>query len=240
MLKDKGRKYQTICGYRSAISRYHCGQGSLPLGETKLVKRITKACFKLAPPIPKYADMWNADVLMDYLATLHPNSLSRQSSVAVLGPRFQSVDNLIIIPIMGLEKTSRPGHLSGEVQLPAGDDCPPLSLHMCLSEYLTRTESYRVYHEKAEGARPPYLFVSNIKPHQSVTSATLAKWLLTAMDRAGIDVSRFKAHSSRSSGASSMRNKGFSLSQVLNRGYWSDKTRTFNVSYDRSDRQPAV
>jgi len=185
MLKDKGRKYQTICGYRSAISRYHCGQGSLPLGETKLVKRITKACFKLAPPIPKYADMWNADVLMDYLATLHPNSdlslrdlgiksaalisilsLSRQSSVAVLGPRFQAVDDNIILPIMGLEKTSRPGHLRGEVQLPAGDICPPLSLHVCLSEYLTRTEPLRVYHEKAEGTRPPYLFVSNIKPHQ--------------------------------------------------------------------------
>ena len=258
MLKDKGRKYQTICGYRSAISRYHCGQGLLPLGESKLVKRITKACFNLAPPIPKYANMWNADVLMCYLAKQYPNSdlslkdlgiktvalisilsLSRQSSVAVLAPEFQVVEDKIVIPLTGLEKTSRPGHVRGEVVLPAGSDYPPLSLHQCLSEYCARTEHMRAYYEKAEGRRPPCLFISNVKPYQSVSSSTLAKWLLSAMDNAGIDTACFKAHSTRSAGASTMRNKGFSLSQVLSRGYWSDKSRTFHVFYDRSVRQPA-
>ena len=257
-LKNKGLKYGTICGYRSAISRYHSGQGGLALGETKLVKRITKACFQLDPPIPRYGEMWNADVLMQYLGKMHPNSdlslkdlgiktaalisilsLSRQSTVAVLGPEFQLVGDEIVIPVTGLEKTSRPGHLRGEVVLPSGDSCPPLSLHYCISEYLARTEQFRLYHEKAEGTRPSNLFVSNNKPHQSVTATTLAKWLLAAMDGAGIDTSSFKAHSTRSSGASSMRNKGLSLAQVLKRGYWSDRTRTFEVFYDRSARQPA-
>ena len=258
MLKDKGRKYQTICGYRSAISRYHCGQGSMPLGEAKLVKRITKACFNLAPPIPKYSNMWNADVLMGYLAKQYPHSdlslrdlgikaaalisilsLSRQSSVAVLAPDFQVVENEIAIPILGLEKTSRPGHLRGEVLLPAGSDYPPLSLHLCLSDYLERTEHMRAYYEKAEGSRPPYMFISNVKSYQSVSSSTLAKWLLSAMKNAGIDTACYKAHSARSAGASSMRNKGFSLAQVLSRGYWSDKSRTFHIFYDRTVRQPA-
>ena len=81
--------------------------------------------------------------------------------------------------------------------------------------------------------------MSNIKPHQSVTAIALAKRLLAAMDGAGIDTSSFKAHSTRSSGASSMRNKGLSLAQVLKRGYWSDRTRTFEVFYDRSARQLA-
>ena len=145
----------------------------------------------------------------------------------------------IVIPIIGLEKTSRPGHIRGEVVLPSGINCPPLSLSLCLSEYLARTEPLRVYYEKAEGRRPANLFVSTIKPHQSVTATTLAKWLLLAMNGAGIDTTSFKAHSTRSASASDMRNKGMSLAQVLERGYWSDKTRTFKVFYDRSARQPA-
>ena len=258
LLKQKGLKYGTICGYRSAISRYHNGRNNLPLGEEKLIKRVTKACFILDPPIPRYSNMWSADVLMQYLAKMYPNaelslkdlgiktaalisilSISRQSSVAVLGPEFQLVGDDIVIPIIGLEKTSRPGHIRGEVVLPSGINCPPLSLSLCLSEYLARTEPLRVYYEKAEGRRPANLFVSTIKPHQSVTATTLAKWLLLAMNGAGIDTTSFKAHSTRSASASDMRNKGMSLAQVLERGYWSDKTRTFKVFYDRSARQPA-
>ena len=86
-----------------------------------------------------------------------------------------------------------------------------------------------VYYEKAEGSRPPYMFISNVKPYQSVSSSTLAKWLLSAMKNAGIDTACYKAHSARSAGASSMRNKGFSLAQVLSHGYWSDKSGTFHI-----------
>ena len=258
-LKKKiGRKYGTICGYRSAIWRYYSGFGAATLGEASLVKRITKACFNIAPPIPKYADMWNLDVLMNYLAKLHPNkdlslrylgiktaslisilSISRQSTVTVLGPSFQLVGDSVVIPITGLEKTSRPGHLRGEVVLPAGDNCPPLSLNLCLSDYLERTKPLREYYEKAEDKPPVNLFISNCKPYQSVSSSTLAKWLLIAMDKAGIDTTSFKAHSSRSSSASAMRNKGCSLAQVLKRDFCSDRSRTFCIYYDRNGRQPA-
>ena len=176
-----------------------------------------------------HADLSLRDLGIKAAALISILSLSRQSSVAVLAPDFQVVEDEIAIPILELEKTSRPGHLRGEVLLPAGSDYPPLSLHLCLS----------AYYEKAKGSRPPYLFTSNVKPYQSVSSSTLAKWLLSAMNNAGIDTACYKAHSSRSAGASSMRNKGFSLSQVLSRGYWSDKSRTFHIFYDRSVRQPA-
>ena len=54
MLQDAKRmQYRTICGYRSAIARYHVGIAGAPLGSTKLIKRLTKACFNQNPPIPK-------------------------------------------------------------------------------------------------------------------------------------------------------------------------------------------
>ena len=250
MLRDKGL---TICGYRSAISRFHSTVGDVPIGSAPLIKRVTRACFNQAPPLPKYSDMWDVDKLMVFLETLHPNSslstydlgmkavalisslsISRQSSVAVLGPQYQVIDNNVVIPLTNLEKTSRPGKLRHEVVLPAGDGHPPLSLNSCLSEYLDRTESNREYYSKAEGARPSNMFISNTKPYQAVQPTTLARWLLAAMDRAGISTLTYKANSVRGASASDMRTKGMSLSQVLQRGNWSASSRTFAVFYDRS------
>ena len=41
--RDLGLEYQTICGYRSAIAKQHDGVGEIPLGQIKLIKRITKS-----------------------------------------------------------------------------------------------------------------------------------------------------------------------------------------------------
>ena len=145
------------------------------------------------------------------------------------------MDNTIIIPLVTLEKTSRPGKTRAEVVLPSGDSHPPLSLHQCISHYLARTEQARDYFEKAEGHKPSAMFISNTKPFQPVKPCTLAKWLLVAMERAGISTASYKAHSVRSASASDLRNKGMSLAQVLERGNWSSSTRTFRLFYDRSD-----
>merc|ERR1719318_1765347 len=68
-----------------------------------------------------------------------------------------------------------------------------------------------------------------------VVPATLAKWLLVCMDRAGICTASYRANYVRSAGASGLRAKGMSLSQVLARGNWSPTTRTFAIFYDRLD-----
>ena len=86
----------------------------------------------------------------------------------------------------------------------------------------------------AEGSTPSVMFISNLKPYQGVTPATLAKWLLVCMDRAGICTASYRANSVRSAGASGLRAKGMSLNQVLARGNWSAATRTFSIFYDRS------
>ena len=104
----------------------------------------------------------------------------------------------------------------------------------CLTEYESRTAARRAYHEKAEGAPPNRLFLSNVKPFQPVRPSTLARWLLTAMDRAGIDTGSYKAHSARSAAASGLLRRGLSLQQVLQRANWSPTSRTFALFYDRS------
>ena len=126
---------------------------------------------------------------------------------------------------MGLKKTGRPASFRTKIKLPSGDSHPPLSLSECLGEYLSRTESKRQYFSNAEGARPSVMFISNLKPYQGVTPATLAKWLLVCMDRAGICTDSYRANSVRSAGASGLRAKGMSLAQVLARDNSSPDTR---------------
>lgn len=133
-----------------------------------------------------------------------------------------------------MEKTSRPGAVRGEVRCPGGGELSPLSLVDYVTEYLERTATKRDYFCAAEGEPPGRLFISTLKPYQPVTPATLTRWLLSAMARAGIDTSSYKGHSVRSAAASDMLRRGLSLTQVLERANWSKTSRTFNVFYNRS------
>ena len=157
----------------------------------------------------------------------------RASTVAAI-KGFRLVEDDVIFILAGLEKTSRPGNVRGEVRCPGGAGNPGLSLVDCLNEYQSRTEVKREYFANAEGSPPDRLFLSHTKPFQAVQPCTLAKWLLTAMDRSGVDTSSYRAHSVRSAGASAMLRRGMSLQQVLQRANWSSTSRTFAVYYDRS------
>ena len=99
----------------------------------------------------------------------------------------------------------------------------PLSLASCLIKYSARTAHKRSYFDKAEDGRPARLFIANTKPYQPVQLSTLAKWLLLAMTRAGIDTTLFKAHSTRSASATQMKQSGMS-----------ETSATFAKFYDRS------
>ena len=70
--RDLGFEYQTICGYRSASAKQHCGVGEVPLGQVQMVKRITKACFIEKPPIPRYGDIWDVDKVLGHIERMHP------------------------------------------------------------------------------------------------------------------------------------------------------------------------
>ena len=60
------------------------------------------------------------------------------------------------------------------------------------------------------------------------------RWLLLGMEQAGINTTRYKAHSARAAAASSMKRKGFSVAQILARAHWSPKSNTFAKFYDRA------
>ena len=65
-----------------------------------------------------------------------------------------------------------------------------LCLVMSLKRYEECTASFR-------SKKSNYLFLSWIGKHEPVTSSTIARWLRTCLQEAGIDTNTFKAHSVR-------------------------------------------
>ena len=66
------------------------------------------------------------------------------------------------------------------------------------------------------------LFVSTIKPHNAVSSATIGRWIKSTLKAVGVDTNLFKSHSTRSASSSGAKTRGASIGDILKRGQWSN------------------
>ena len=77
-----------------------------------------------------------------------------------------------------------------------------------------------------------HLFISYVKPHKRVSSDTISRWIKYTLSRAGVDITRFKAHSTRSAAAAAAKQGGATTDEILKCVGWSN-ARTFAQFYDR-------
>lgn len=68
------------------------------------------------------------------------------------------------------------------------------------------------------------LFISFIKPHEHVSSSTVARWLRKLLEEAGIDTGIFTAHSVRGASASTASNMGVTTNDILGAADWSSNS----------------
>uniref|UniRef100_A0A1X7VC53 Uncharacterized protein n=1 Tax=Amphimedon queenslandica TaxID=400682 RepID=A0A1X7VC53_AMPQE len=68
------------------------------------------------------------------------------------------------------------------------------------------------------------LFISFIKPHKAVTSSSIARWLRTTLEEAGIDSTIFRAHSTRGASASAEARGGVTLEEILKAANWNSES----------------
>ncbi len=176
---------------------------------TNFTQRSIKRIYLIRPPTPRYSSTWDVSNVTDYLGTLTPLSklslksltlrtvmlcalatAQRELTMCALDLRNKiETSESIKFLVTDRLKTSRPGK-SVEVCITATDVaeiCPVRTLR----EYIVRTESLRLH----DGKYQHKLFLSFVKPHNPVTTATIARWIKTVMHSAGIDTSVFKAHS---------------------------------------------
>ncbi|GFO07303.1 tyrosine recombinase xerc [Plakobranchus ocellatus] len=124
--------------------------------------------------------------------------------------------------IAPLLKTNSPKNPISTITLRAYREDRRICVFTCLKLYLKRTKHLR---------STTQLFIGNYSPHSAVTKDTLARWIKSMLNKAGIDTNVYKAHSTRAA-ASSAAARSIDIAQVLNTAGWSRK-QTFAKFYNK-------
>ena len=184
--------------------------GQHPLG----VKSDERGIYQ-RPPQPQYNATWDVKVVLDYLESMgETESLSlrdltlklamlmaltrpsRSSDLAALDLHFRHYlpEGVSFQPVK-LAKQSRQGKTQADFFFPSFPHNRRLCPQETLRVYEQRTEKFRSKNGEQAHSR---LFLAMVHPHKPVTSSTMARWLRTLLEKAGIDTDIFEAHSTRS------------------------------------------
>ena len=101
---------------------------------------------------------------------------------------MQETTTGITFTIRDTLKTTRPGKHLGPIEIRSFAPDSRLSPVTYIKHYITKTHSLR---------GNPRLLISYTKPHKPVSTFTVARWIRSTLQDAGIDVSIFSAHNSR-------------------------------------------
>ena len=207
-LFEKGYQYRSLNAYRSAISSTHDKVDEASVGQHPLVTRLLAGAFNSRPPQPRYTTTWDVHAVLSYLKGQGENKTlplkdltlktvmllaltrpSRSADLRLLNVDLcrQSPEGVTFSPA-GLTKQARPSNPHQEFVFSKFAPDPSICPVVTVNQYMERME---ILHHPEGGQRASQLFISWIKPHQPVTSSSIAQWLKTTLERAGIDVSIF-------------------------------------------------
>jgi len=162
-MKEEGLGYNTLNGYRSAISAYHLGFNNTPVGQHALIKRLMAGVHNICPPTPKYSSTWDVEVVLNHLERLGSDELLDDAQLShklamllaiTTAGRASELQGLsldymadrgsnISFSLAKLTKTCRPGKKCKEIIIHEFTDRPRLDPVKCLRQYILRTVGWR-------------------------------------------------------------------------------------------------
>ena len=246
---EAGKQYRTLNVYRSAVSStvppLH---DNVPVGQSPSVVRVMRGIYNQRPPLPRYSRTWDVATVLEYIRSLGPNTAltlshlswklcmllalakaARVSEICHLDIRaMRFLADGVEFELTHVTKTQRSGG-PRKFFVPGLPADPILCPVECIKAYLDVTRSSRT--TPAQSA----LVVSTRRPFQPVSTSTVARWVTTLLQAAGVE-SDFSAHSTRSASTSAARQAGVSLADVLATADWS-RPNTFIRHYYRPHSQ---
>ena len=253
-LFNMGEKHGYIANTRSALSAILPITNTLSFGKLEIVKRFMKGVFRKRPSFPRYVVMYDANIVLNYIASLPPNEhllleeLTKKLCTLLCllsGQRAQAIPALSLsmchrdpyskeytLYIDRVMKTSTPNNHVKPVVLEAFSEDPKLCIVQCLDEYIERT---RLIRENTcdDGNMQLILSYHTFKP---VEKATIARYVKTFLGEAGIDITVFTCHSTRSASTSKANNLGLSFKDIAKAAGWKSES-TFQKFYNKPLRK---
>ena len=244
----KQLSYSAINIARSALSTFLTLEGSQhTVGTHPLIVRFMKGIFQLAPPKARYQEIWDVQVVFNHLRKLSPAktlslrdltlkvsmllaliSAQRAQSLHLLNlDNMRVKDSAITFTFSDHLKQNTPGRSPYTLRLPAYPPDRRLCIVTYLKQYIQRTSAVR--------GSERYLLISYRKPCGRVSSQTISRWIKTCMKEAGIDISVYKAHSTRAAATSAANKMDVPLPHIIAQAGWANE-KTFRKFY----RKPVV
>ena len=120
-------------------------------------------------------------------------------------------------------KHSRPNYFQKPIRFRAFPQNISLCSLMTIKDYL----NYRLTKSNDQG-----FFIINTKPYKQCTPDTIARWIKTTMQGAGIDSGIFQPHSVRTASTSAAKRRGVPLSVIIDSANCSNRN-TFEKHYNK-------
>ena len=142
----------------------------------------------------------------------------RGADLAALDLRNRSyVPEGVVFQSCHLSKQSRPSHHGTSFFFPSFEEDKRLCPVETLKVYEQRTALF------CDSSGENRVFCSFIGKHGPVTSSTIARWLNTCLQKAGIDTTKFTAHSTRAAAATKAAMSGLTVDEIMKAADWSSE-----------------
>lgn len=243
LLYNNGSGYSVVNSAKSALSGILYNFDGVSLGKHPLVVKFMKGISRLRPPAVRYDVRWDPEILLSYFEKLPEDTELNLSQISyklcslltlVTAQRVQTMKSIMLeniimgdpvqIVLNSRLKTTNIHNRNPVLVLPVFLQRPKLCVVSCLRRYLEITKDIR----KSE-----QLFVTINRPHDSASTKTISRWLVNTLELAGVDISKYTAHSFRMTGSSQALQNGVPSNIIMERVGWSSKSDTFAKFYSR-------
>ena len=196
------------------------------------------------PSLPRYKTIRDVNTVLKYLKSIRIDKdlplreLTLKLTMLVALPSGQRCQTLHLLNLEGMTltaqqctfkisepiKTTKPGSKALQLKFQAY----AAGTHLCVVHHL------RAYLERTNPLRGncKQLLLSFQKPYQAVSKDTISRWLKLVLKQAGIDISMFKAHSTRAALTSAAASGNIPLSTIMASAGWSNVD-TFSKFYNK-------
>lgn len=243
-----GLSYNSLSISRAALGAYLpvINQNAGAMLDSPLILRFMKGVFKHKPPTPKYASIWDIDIVLNMLdawgkaedlqikqltlrltmllALASPKRCSELSHLTMENCQHTDSSYRFIIPKTKNRGFGKAHEASYESFTENENICPVSNLKV----YLERTNKLRASQR---------VLLSFKKPYKPVTSTTVARWLKETIKMAGIE--GFSAHSTRAASTSAAAYKGLSAAIIMQAANWRPSGSTFQKFYWKDIQAPS-